>query len=178
MSHLGVLEAAQAARFEAIVVAEDDLDFADVCRTAAPSLAEALRTQPWDILYGGYGHVPAGVPVPGHPTLSELASDEPVLCTHFLWFRGRVIGALADYLHRILERPPGHPDGGPMHVDGALTRFRADHPEFRTFAAIPPLGVQRPSRTDIHALRWFDRNPIVREVAQSLRRVRRSIRRA
>jgi hypothetical protein len=61
-----------------------------------------------------------------------------------------------------------------MHVDGAYTWFRASHPEMRTWIAVPELGHQRQSRTDIHPLRWYDRWPVVRELAQWARRVRRA----
>ena len=64
-----------------------------------------------------------------------------------------------------------------MHVDGAYSRFRADNPDVRTFVAMPELGYQRPSRTDIHALRWFDRLPIIKDAVQAARQIRGSKRR-
>ena len=59
-----------------------------------------------------------------------------------------------------------------MHVDGAYSRFRADNPTMSVFVAIPELGYQRASRTDIHSLKWFDRTPVVRALVQSIRRRR------
>jgi len=50
-----------------------------------------------------------------------------------------------------------------MHVDGAYTWFRRTHPTRRTWVALPELGHQRQSRTDIHPLRWYDRWPLVRD---------------
>jgi hypothetical protein len=108
----------------------------------------------------------------------EVPSQEPIGCLHFVCFRGAVIEELPRYLRRILERPPGNPEGGPMHVDGALCWFRVAFPQFRTLAVTPPLGVQRSSRTDIHELRWFDRSPLTRGLAQSLPRLKRGVRRS
>ncbi len=59
-----------------------------------------------------------------------------------------------------------------MHVDGAFSRFRADHPDVVTLAALPPLGYQRPSRTDIHALRFYDRWPVLRDIVDAFRRMK------
>jgi glycosyl transferase, family 25 len=67
--------------------------------------------------------------------------------------QGTCIPMFAGFLRQVLDRPPGHPEGGPMHVDGAYTTFRRNHPEFMTLAAIPSLGHQRASRSDIYPLR-------------------------
>jgi len=45
-----------------------------------------------------------------------------------------------------------------------------------TLSVSPTLGVQRPSRTDVHDLRWFDRVPLVRDTAQLYRRLRGAMR--
>ncbi|MBC7483864.1 MAG: LPS biosynthesis glycosyltransferase, partial [Rhizobacter sp.] len=95
-----------------------------------------------------------------------------VQTTHFIGFQGEAIAAAAAYLAAMLERPPGDPDGGPMHVDGAYSWFRRAHPEFQTVLAVPPLGYQRASRTDIHDLAWFDKLPVVRELVSAVRRAR------
>lgn len=41
-----------------------------------------------------------------------------------------------------------------MHVDGAYSWFRKDHPFLRTLLADPELGYQRPSRSDIFTGHW------------------------
>lgn len=176
MSHLGVLRAAAAAGLDAIIVCEDDLDLARDFNARLPGVIAALRDLPWDIVYGGYGPTPSGVAIAGHPDLWVVPPDEAILCTHFLIFRGRAIRALPEYLTRMLDRPEGDPAGGPMHVDGAISWFRREHPESVTLAFVPALGHQRPSRTDIHALHWFDRTPVAREIVSSLRRIKRRLR--
>ncbi len=171
MSHLGVLTAAAADTAEYIIVCEDDLDFApDILERMPNFLAEAGR-QPWDILYLGHDGLQTIPPDPGGAAMIRLEPDVGVRTTHFLVFRRSVHADLIAYLQAILRRPPGHPDGGPMHVDGAFSRFRADHPQFTTLAAIPPLGHQRSSRTDIHALRFYDRLPVLRTLTRLARRL-------
>jgi hypothetical protein len=59
-----------------------------------------------------------------------------------------------------------------MHVDGAYSWFRANHPHLLTSVANPELGHQRASRTDVHDLRWHDRVPVVRDIVAFLRRFR------
>lgn len=172
MSHLGVMTGALAEGFETIAVCEDDLDFSRGFKGRIAALLPALERLPWDIVYGGFQTPPAGDPVDGHPEIRLVAPDQPIVCMHFVLYRATALAPLVAYLNRMLTRPTGDPDGGPMHVDGALSRFRADHPGIRTLVVVPALGHQRASRTDIHALAWFDRAPVVRDIVTRLRRLR------
>jgi hypothetical protein len=172
LSHLGVLTDAAAEDAQAIIVCEDDLDFAPDFRARLPGVLAEAAQQPWDILYLGHDGLQNLSPDPKGKALVLLAPHDSVRSTHFLVFRRSVQADLIAYLQAILQRPPGHPDGGPMHVDGAFTRFRADRPDIITLAAIPPLGHQRPSRTDIHDLRWHDRVPGLRGLVNLARQVR------
>jgi hypothetical protein len=170
MSHLQILR--EAVGLRSVLILEDDLDFVPrVNHLLGP--AEAALPPDWGIFYGG-------CVVDVQQTSGPLMEIEPSMkigTTHFVAFSGDVIGRVVTYLEAILERPQGHIDGGPMHVDGAYSRFRADHPDVRTFVAMPELGYQRPSRTDIHELKWFDRAPLVRSAVESVRRVRAMYRR-
>jgi len=58
-------------------------------------------------------------------------------------------------------------------IDGLYAWLRRAHPELVTAFAI--LGVQPLSRTDTSVTRWFDRLPVIRDIAGSLRRVRRRL---
>ena len=89
--------------------------------------------------------------------------------------RRETAAAVAPFLRAILARPYGHPEGGPMHVDGAYNWFRRAHPGLRHLAAVPPWAVQRPSRTDIHALPWADRQPALRPLLALARRAKRAL---
>lgn len=162
MSHLGVLR--DAAGLRNVLILEDDLNF-----NADFRLPQLPRD--WSIFYGDARHaiVPTGA-------LTSAAPSETLGCTHFVAFNGPVILQVTTFLEAILGRPAGHPAGGPMHVDGAYSRFREENESLKTFVATPGLGYQRPSRTDIHKLRWFDRTPVVRAAANLLRRLQHAAR--
>ena len=165
MSHLQVLR--NALLSDDLLILEDDLDFV---LDADKLLRSALQALPnnWGIFYGG-----CDVDLPADSSLLQrVPPSVSVRKSHFVAFNGPVIALVVEYLEAILRRPPGHIDGGPMHVDGAYSRFRTDHPDVLVFAAIPELGYQRPSRTDIHALKWFDRVPVAKELVQLIRRRR------
>ena len=165
MSHLGVLR--QAISLGNVLVLEDDLDFVpNVEVLLGPALAGLPHN--WGIFYGGC----VTDLRPSNASVTRVPPSASLGTSHFVAFNGHVIALLVKYLEAILLRPTGHIAGGPMHVDGAYSRFRADHPELLVFAAIPELGYQRPSRTDIHALKWFDRVPVVKELVQFIRRRR------
>ena len=165
LSHLQVLRDASGSA--SILVLEDDVDFIADIANALPGALEQLP-ESWGIFYGGGKSDLA----PGTGAVTKAPAGTPIGTTHFIAFRGSAIARAVSYLEAILQRPPGHPDGGPMHVDGAYSRFRADNPDIETWVALPELGYQRPSRTDIHALRWFDRTPVIRDAVTALRRLR------
>ncbi len=132
-----------------------------------------MGREAWDIIYAGYTSVQIGDRVGPEANIFRLPPSHPVLCSHFYIIRGQAIADFHDYLNLILSRPAGHPDGGPMHYDGAINHFRASRPDLVTLAILPTLGSQRSSRTDVHALRWFDRTPLVRDAVQFLRKAKR-----
>lgn len=169
MSHLGVLREAAAERLSRVLILEDDLNFSDDFPERAPAILPRAGTPDCAIFYGGYELEP--LPPPSAVAV-EIAPDRVVRTTHFVGFDAVAIAAAIPYLEQMLRRPPGDPRGGPMHVDGAYSWLRRTHPELRTWAASPPLGYQRASRTDIHALRWFDRTPLVRDAVALVRRTR------
>lgn len=171
LSHLGVLRQTLAEGREQVLICEDDLDFTPDMLARLPALTERLAVGDWSFFYGGYAEAPKGLRLT--PGLLQADPAQGIVCAHFYAVRGPAIAALAAYLEIILTRAPGDPAGGPMHVDGAISRFRAEHPDFTTLVTVPEIGVQRSSRTDIHALRWFDRWPLVRDLSGMLRRWRR-----
>jgi hypothetical protein len=175
LSHLGVLRATAAANQDRVLICEDDLDFAPDLISKLDRLTNELDRKEWSIFYGGYeGTLPAQR---GLDEIETLDPSTPLICAHFYAVREPALSKLIDYLEAIISREAGDAAGGPMHYDGALSRFRADFPEFTTLAASSPLGYQRSSRTDIHATKWFDRIPVVREGIAALRQVRNRIRR-
>ncbi len=170
MSHLGVLQQARQAGHQTIFILEDDANFAVSGPADLDTFARRLGECDWDLVYPGFL---ATNPVAELPSpLSRIEPGTGVMGTHMMLIRGKVFDDLIAYLEAMLARPAGSPDGGPMHVDGAYSWFRRAHPALVTRVCSPPLGYQRPSRTDVHQLKWFDRVPLVRDVVQNLRKVR------
>lgn len=154
LSHLEVLRLAHARAYSNILIFEDDVNFAPRFREQIDESIAALRAAPWDLFYGGYRlHRPTDLTKP----LTVLPIEDEVLLAHFLALSSGAIEAAIGLLSTMLTRPSGHPLGGPMHVDGAYSWMRRAHRELICRLAVPQLGYQRRSRTDIHALRWFDR---------------------
>jgi hypothetical protein len=166
LSHLSVLKKARTAAAQQLVILEDDVNFVpDFSRRWALSMSE-LERQEWSIFYPGHvlDNLPAG--------LSRIQSDTAVQCAHFMVVNGRAISALIEGLELILSRIPGHPMGGPMHVDGAYSTLRKQNPSLLTYAYFPSLGYQRSSRTDIGNLKWFDRIGMLRPIVNFARKLK------
>jgi len=170
MSHLQVLREARACRLNSVLIVEDDLNFSHDFPVRFTQVASFLASHHWGLFYGSYSlsqEKPLSVEpcILARPTLAIGTSA-------MLAVNGAHLDALICYLEAMLKRPPGDPAGGPMHVDGAYCWFRRAHPEITTWLASTPLGHQRSSRTDVHALRWFDRNPVTSPLVALARRWR------
>jgi hypothetical protein len=173
MSHLGVLKSAAARGFARVLIVEDDLNFSDDFMQRTAAVAERLRRNDWSVFYGGY-RLDRAVP-DVQAGCAELPANAGVQTSHFIGFRGPAIGSLVAYLEAQLARPPGDPGGGPMHVDGSYTWFRREHPDLSTVLAVPELGYQRASKTDVHDLGLRDSVPIVRTAMAALRRLKNKL---
>jgi len=170
MSHLRILQDASAKGYERILILEDDLNFSPNFVADAGPVFDALSQSDWAVFYGGYEALTAKPAVGGG--LARLLPSDSLRTTHFVALRKPAIEEAASYLAEMLARPAGDPAGGPMHVDGAYGWYRRAHPGRSTWIAVPELGYQRSSRTDIHPLRWFDRWWLVRDVVGAVRRRR------
>jgi glycosyl transferase family 25 len=166
-SHLDVFKAARAAGAGNLLVLEDDAALAPRFHSDEAALVAQLRGEPWGMVY--FGH-----------KLEETA-DRPtvlkrwtggVMLTHFYAVNGWVFDRLIEHLEKILRRPSGHPDGGPMSIDGAFYHFLSRNRDVPYFIASPNLAVQRSSRSDL-APKWFDGVPGLRGAAGAMRRVKR-----
>jgi glycosyl transferase family 25 len=172
LSHLEALRAAQRRGAQNVLVIEDDLAVSSKLAGSAPAIVKSLSAQPWALVY--LGHTAQALPV--SPPEPLVRADEETLCAHFYGVSGAALPGLIRYLEAILARPAGHPDGGPMHYDGALTTFRRDHPGQTLFAS-PNLGWQRSSASDISGDGWSRRLPLVPTALAWLRRGRNQWRR-
>jgi glycosyl transferase family 25 len=169
LSHLRILEQAQQRKLDSVLILEDDLVISPLIREHQEQLTVLLK-QPWGIVY--LGHVEkVGEELP----LQLKRFDGPLMTSHFYGVKGSARDRLIEYLKAAEGRAAGHPEGGPMHLDAALTMFRQANPDVITLIAEPNLGWQRPSRSDIHST-WLQRTPVFREAYDLARQVRSLLR--
>jgi glycosyl transferase family 25 len=167
LSHLSVLRQARDDKVDMLMILEDDLDFTKDFHNLWKGVEANLLRQaasPCIIYLGHY------LDIQGEG-LVQLSPEVNVRCTQFMAITAPALLLITDELEQILARPPGHPDGGPMHVDGAYSTIRARHPKLTTFAHAPALGFQRPSRTDIGEQRFFD-SPLLRPLISFVRAIK------
>ena len=167
MSHLEILRKARDSGMQRILILEDDLMFNNSLKKYQQAVAQHIVKDGYDIAY--LGHM---VESRNSGAMQFDVYDKALMQTHFIAFRGEVIPRLVACFEAMLERPAGHPDGGPMHVDGAYSTFRAQNPDVVTHIAMPNLGFQRPSPSDIAGYRWFDKLAGLKELSAMARRFR------
>lgn len=166
ISHLQVLKQARADGVQRLLVMEDDLMLDPRLNQALPTLAPDLQGSAWGLVYLGHMGTNQSLPVRLETT------HDAQQCLHCYAVHHSVLDALIGYLEACLARPAGHPEGGLMHVDGAVSMFRARHPACTTWLLQPSMGRQRPSRSDITHNRWYDRVPVVRVLMAWARRIK------
>ncbi len=141
-SHLAVLQNALSEGTERLLILEDDATFTSMF-DRADALIELCNEPTWDFLYPG--HVRATVDGP----LRWILTDGGFECTHAFAVQKRVIPSLIKYLTDCKARPGGHPDGGPMHVDAAISMFMARNPTVLSYRASKSIVIQHSSRSDV-----------------------------
>ena len=172
-SHLRALKTAYNRNSKSVLILEDDCDFIDDIQNKLLHVLRHLAVTQWSIFYGG--HLSNPETVDNHSGISKIAPNESLSGAHFIAVSAKALPTLIQYLEAMRAREPGSPIGGPMHVDGAYSWFRKDYPHIETWIAEPQLGFQRPSRTDIHSLKFYDRVAGLRLMVAALRRVKRKI---
>jgi GR25 family glycosyltransferase involved in LPS biosynthesis len=188
VSHLSILRRARALNLRNVCVIEDDQNFSPRLAADQHPLLDHLTLTDWGIAHFGYriplrdtnaetlalGRRLAATP-PGRPdqaTFLRVRPTEEVLTTAFYAVNAPAFDRLIACLEAILSRPPGHPDGGPMHVDGAYNTFRRTHPDVAAFIATPACSDERPSRSDVSPGR-LDRLPLIGSLLQIARNTKR-----
>lgn len=169
LSHLKVLRQARADGVRRLLVLEDDVMFTATL-AGAGSLGAALAADGWHLAYPGHALPPRPGPLRWEP------SAAPLVCAHCYAVHGDALDAVIGYLEACLGRPAGHPLGGAMHYDGALTMLRQARPDLVTLLASRSLAGQRSSRSDIIGPSWLDRGPLA-AVASFVRHARNQWRR-
>jgi hypothetical protein len=170
-SHLGVMERLLDRGWTRALVLEDDMAFAPGALQRLPRLLVALARRDWAMLYGHAGDPSHSAGTPDADGLIRLSPDLDMIQLHFLGLTREAAQVAVPELQAMLARPEGHVDGGPMHVDGALNWVRRRNPALVALAIVPALAIQRASRSDVAEPRWFDRLPLLRNLATLLRRL-------
>lgn len=170
LSHLGVLQALTASGLPNVLVLEDDIRFEPKLLRGQSQLLADLDQMRWDIVY--FGRLNAPAPEGNVSKLRVLDSGDGVMGMHCYAIRLEAARRFQAYLEGCLTRPPGDPTGGPMHVDGALSMFRAQNPDIVALIVEPYMADQRSSRTDIHQLKSYEDLPLVRTALSIVRRAR------
>lgn len=128
------------------LILEDDICIARSINVL--DINQALKD--WDIVY--FGHELTG-DIPRANSSTRDVIFEPysgkILTLHFYGVHQRIVKRLVEFLEMLLTRSPGDLKGGPMPIDGAISTFRELNPDVRTLIAVPKLGWQRASRSDL-----------------------------
>jgi GR25 family glycosyltransferase involved in LPS biosynthesis len=173
LSHLNVIKQARHDNLDNVLVMEDDIAFVPAVESIGAEIILELKQTPWDFLYLGHEHTSA---VTSGKRLEKIT--EPLLLAHCYAVNSTVFDRFLEFLEQVLQRPPGHPEGGPMHYDGAISTFRMQNTDVKTFVAIPSIGYQRSSRTDLHPLTIWDRWALLRPFMETVRRMKNIVRRS
>lgn len=168
MSHLEVLKQAHEHGVNRLLILEDDVNFIKKTNDKLESMLSELSGVQWDICYLGHQ---LSLNNPEDGKLFQYY-DGAIQTTHSYAVKSQVLPELIAFLEAILTREPGDPLGGPMHFDGALNTFRAQNPKTKTVVLCEALTYQRPSKTDIHELFWFDKLPVIRHCVAIVRRLK------
>ena len=167
LSHMTVIEEAKRDGLNNVLVLEDDISFSKHILEYGAMATETLKDLDWDIAY--FGHALESDP----KATCWKAVDQPMLLAHFYAINGKTLGGLVQFLHQVLARPPGHPDGGPMHYDGALNTFMKQNPQIKAYYFSKNLGYQRPSMTNLHEVSFLDKHALFKPFASTLRQLKR-----
>jgi hypothetical protein len=151
-----------------LLIFEDDVVFDKKFRAQESEAIAAISGREWDIVHFGY----AACDPPPESARGLCKSPAAVMGLHFYAMGGEALPVFARGVRELLSRPPGHPLGGPMHVDGALCHVREANPDLKAFVYCPTLGDQSNSPSDIAGWRWWDRFPVIRTVSSFARLLR------
>jgi glycosyl transferase family 25 len=166
LSHLNVLKKAKEKNLRNVLIMEDDLELRKDFRQHEEIILRELSENDWDIVHFGYCEDESHKDV-RFPILQSFAGE--IIGLQFYAVNGKVFDELINFFEILLQRPAGHPDGGPMPADGVFNVFKWQYPDTVRLIAVPSFGGQRSSRSDISPS-WFDKLPILKPLAQAIRR--------
>jgi len=152
LSHLQILREAAGSSANVLIL-EDDCQFTP---TALGNQSLPDHGSSWDVFYGGYE---AADP--------DDLDNSDIVGAHMMGFTASTAGRVYEYLDNLAY------EGAHPPIDGAYVWFRRAHRDIRTAFAVPPLAVQRSSRSDVGSLRIYDRIALLRPVLDYARRMKR-----
>jgi glycosyl transferase family 25 len=146
-SHLGIIEDAYQNRFDRILVLEDDAIFRSHLhnKTYQDFILSHVESHDWSMWFPGHllASQPKGVSKPVYNSTAAFNG------AHCYAVHRRGIASLRDYLRIVSERSAGHPEGGKMYIDGALTHFRRQFTDHICLISNPVLSIQKSSDTNL-----------------------------
>ena len=161
LSHLAVLKQSLQDGLENVWILEDDAIFRRKLRQPVEQekIVQQLTQNNWDICY--LGHPIQQETLSWYPLgLVKFSGEFP--CLHCYCVHRRILSQLVQYLEEVLNNPPGHPQGGCLHVDGALSLFRRFHPEVVSLVSNPNLSNQKGSPSSLAEGHWYDQIDVIR----------------
>ncbi len=170
-SHYEIIRQAFDQQMSNVLILEDDCDFSQEAPTRLASQLQHLNQSAWDIAYLGHTVTPAA-----DDQILEgwFQTRQPIPQTHCYLVNRSIMPALLNFCEQVMQRPGGHPDGGPQHYDGALNTFFFQNPGCVVKLSAPSMGEQRSSRSDISTGR-MDQLPVMRTVWNTLRTVKKRL---
>jgi glycosyl transferase family 25 len=165
LSHLEIIQQAYADNLERVLVLEDDAIFSRQFDKMQHTLVESLHANPWDEVFIGHS-VARGLPY-SNSGLVRFSGD--LLWAHCYAIHRRIMPRLIDYLTKVIQRPPGHPDGGKMYIDAAHNLFRRQNPDVVCLVTAPCLSIQRGSRSSLGSSNWYDKDTFLEILASRAR---------
>ena len=159
LSHLSVLKQARADGLNNVLIMEDDLELRKDFKQYEDIILKELIAREWDIVHFGYCYDKPSVSEAINLPILQPFSGE-LMCTTFYAVNQRVLDQLINFFEVLLQRPAGHPKGGPMSLDGAFNVFKWQHPNIARLIAVPSFGDQRSSKSDISS-QWYNDLPIL-----------------
>uniref|UniRef100_A0A832M5K3 Glycosyltransferase family 25 protein n=1 Tax=Oscillatoriales cyanobacterium SpSt-402 TaxID=2282168 RepID=A0A832M5K3_9CYAN len=164
LSHLHILKQARDAGLTNVLIMEDDVFMDDTFPAFEEALIEQLRQEDWGFAYFGY---PTTQPLT--PPVKFVPFYESMLTTHFYGVNASIFDRLITCLEELQQRPAAHPDGGPMHLDGAYNMFREKNLDILALRTSSCLVAQRSSRSDVQPTSWYENFPVSRQLIEIVR---------
>jgi glycosyl transferase family 25 len=153
------------------LILEDDLELRRDFKEYESVLLEELTSKDWDLVHFGYCR-DQSPPLVNLPILQPFSGE--ITGAQFYAVNGKTLEKLIDFFEVLLQRPLGHPDGGPMPADGVLNVFKWQYPEIVRLIAVPSFGDQRSSKSDISP-KWFDNISLLASLAGWARKIKKRI---